>query len=91
MTVGARLHTTYWGLLKQPDNQKTARPTESVAGPCWQRICIQERRSYRLLPLGGAAIADELNADKRLKQSEPVRIHLYFIQSRYELAHTKAH
>ena len=24
MTVGARLHTTYWGLLKQPDNQKAA-------------------------------------------------------------------
>src|SRR5271157_564444 len=25
MTVGARLHTTYWGLLKQPDNQMLSR------------------------------------------------------------------
>jgi hypothetical protein len=24
MAVAARLNTTYWGLLKQPDNQKAA-------------------------------------------------------------------
>src|SRR5271157_4196478 len=28
MTVGARLHTTYWGLLKQPDNQKLTNPLQ---------------------------------------------------------------
>src|SRR5208337_4375592 len=32
MTVGARLHTTYWGLLKQPDNQKQARGVDVVEG-----------------------------------------------------------
>ena len=38
MTVGARLHTTYWGLLKQPDNQKL--PSTTVIEQAIETACL---------------------------------------------------
>src|SRR5271157_3097736 len=45
MTVGARLHTTYWGLLKQPDNQKPA----SIRGTIFEESTCFVRRQERMI------------------------------------------
>src|SRR5271157_925146 len=53
MTVGARLHTTYWGLLKQPDNQKSTSnaPPLSLATRDWL-LATAFQRAFTACTLG---------------------------------------
>src|SRR5271157_5557727 len=62
MTVGARLHTTYWGLLKQPDNQNTTslgyrNNLEKHAIPKWGSVRLPDMKAidldrwFHILPL----------------------------------------
>jgi hypothetical protein len=72
MAVAARLNTTYWGLLKQPDNQKLASLQESPRTVPGIEL-FEQLFEEMVVPCldAGLVQGDNLSVDQSFVEDEP--------------------